>query len=189
MLIWISHLQLISAGPPTIIFACVAVAALAFALPNALMTAELATTFPDDGGQVAWVHYAYGRTISWHNAFYVWLCNLIDAAVYPQLMARYLRTALKLGPWGTQAVSLGVVCTACAMNLVGIDFVSTSQTIIFAVSLTPCLIFTALGLSKIDASAMLSGEGVTDWALVLSWTLWLYSGFSSLGTMAGEVRA
>jgi amino acid transporter len=31
-------------------------------------------------------------------------------------------------------------------------------------------------------------EGDVDWTLLVSWTLWLYCGFFSLGTLAGELE-
>ena len=94
--------DLLSAGPPLVIFGFVLTVALTFALPNALMTAELATFLPADGGQVAWVYEALG-SVGHHNALWVWLCNLLDAAVYPQLAASYGSHALRLDPSQSQA--------------------------------------------------------------------------------------
>ena len=31
-------------------------------------------------------------------------------------------------------------------------------------------------------------QGEVDWSLLVSWILWLYCGFFSLGTMAGELE-
>ena len=60
------------------------------------MTAELATAFPETGGQVVWVASACGPIIGAQNGFWVWVTNLLDAAVYPQMASRYLCGALAL---------------------------------------------------------------------------------------------
>jgi amino acid transporter len=79
--------ELISAAPPLVVCGFTLGVALAFALPNALMTAELATAFPADGGAVAWVRASFGPTVGLHHAAWVWLTSLLDAAVYPQVIA------------------------------------------------------------------------------------------------------
>eukprot|EP00959_Pyramimonas_sp_CCMP1952_P425726 8917479-Pyramimonas_sp.AAC.1 len=40
------------------------------------MTAELGTAIPADGGQVAWVHTAFGRIIGGHNGYWIWFTNV-----------------------------------------------------------------------------------------------------------------
>ncbi|EOD16845.1 putative cationic amino acid transporter [Emiliania huxleyi CCMP1516] len=149
--------DLLSAGPPLVIFGFVLTVALTFALPNALMTAELATFLPADGGQVAWVYEALG-SVGHHNALWVWLCNLLDAAVYPQLAASYGSHALRLDPSQSQARDAAPPSAKHAAWRL-----RPSRTALWAAS--ACSIF----------------------ELLLSWAVWLYSGFSSLGSMAGEV--
>ena len=182
--------ELISAAPPLIVLAWTAGCAIFFALPNALMTAELATAFPEPGGQVAWVASAFGRTLGGHNGYWVWLTNILDAAVYPQMAARYLSSSLRMKNDGfaERGVCLGFVVVGCALNLGGLRCVTASQSVAMAVSLTPCLIFAAAGLPRIHVDALAVTAGESDWALLISWAVWLYSGFSSLGSMAGEVE-
>ena len=74
-LFWVSggiygNEELISAAPPLMVIAWTLGCALLFALPNALMTAELATAFPATGGQVVWVESACGSIIGAQNGFW-----------------------------------------------------------------------------------------------------------------------
>lgn len=180
--------ELISAAPPLVVCVFTLGVALAFALPNALMTAELATAFPADGGAVAWVRVSFGPTLGMHHAVWVWLTSLLDAAVYPQLAALYLARFFEGSSWmANHGVVLAVVLFAAGMNLCGLDVVAASQTVAFVVAVFPCLAFTALGLPRLRPAPLLSVAGPIDGALLLSWSLWLYSGFASLGSVAGEV--
>ena len=45
-----------------------------------------------------------------------------------------------------------------------------------------------LGLPSTSVERCLVAEGEVDWTLLLSWILWLYCGFFSLGTLAGELK-
>ena len=185
--------ELISAAPPGIVLAWTAGAALLFALPNALMTAECAAAFPIAGGQVAWVAMACGETVGGHNGYWVWLTNLLDAAVYPQMAAQYLVGALPSLSEGARELvgrgaCIGVIALVCAVNLLGLECVTTTQAVAFAGALLPCVLFSASGLSRIHVAPLTVTTGDVDLALLISWAVWLYSGFSSLGAMAGEVH-
>ena len=64
-----------------------------------------------------------------------------------------------------------------------------TQGVAFCVSLLPCLLLVGAGLPSLDLPAALaSGGGEADTSLLISWVLWLYSGFSYLGSIAGEVE-
>ena len=119
--------QLISAGPPLSVVLWTAGIAVFFALPNALCTAELATAFPVDGGPVVWTGLACGPTIGGHNCFWVWIASLLDAAVYPQIAAKYVSHALTLGRPGEQAIALAIVGGVACTNLAGLNWVTLSQ--------------------------------------------------------------
>ena len=181
--------ELVSAAPPLVVFLFTALVPLVFSLPIALVTAELATAFPSEGGQVAWVEQALGPVVGGHNAYWVWLTNLLDASVYPLMAVEYLREEADLGPWAGRGVCAGLVGGIALMGLAGIDWIGKLQAVVFTATLLPCVLFIVVGVPHMKPAAWVAVDGgPTDWGLLLSWTLWLYSGFSSLGCMAGEVE-
>merc|ERR1719329_1162230 len=66
---------------------------LLYALPSALFTAELATTFPEDAGVVAWVTAAFGPRWGFTQGIMFWLNGAISLAPYPIMLMDYLRYA------------------------------------------------------------------------------------------------
>lgn len=178
---------LVCAAPPAYILLFALVTPLVFSLPVALMTAELSTAFPADGGQVAWVADACGRAVGAHNAYWVWLVNVLDASIYPQLMSEYLRRCLRLSPSTEVLLELAMVVFVSAVSMLGVQWIERSQAVMFAVTMLPCLLFIGFGLPHLQPSHLAVFEGDVDWSLLLSWVLWLYSGVSSLGALAGEV--
>lgn len=83
----------------------------------------------------------------------------------------------------------GAALPAGRMRL-GLEVLTRFQGIIFIVTLMPCVVFIVSALPSLDPAAFTRTDGApVDLALLISWTLWLYSGFSSLGTIAGEAKS
>jgi len=181
--------ELVKAAPPLIALLFTLLIPICFSLPSALVTAELATAFPADGGQVVWVEEAFGAALGGHNAYWLWLTNLIDAAVYPQMMMRYLRSHLHLDGQTEHLVCVAIICTVAAVSMLGIDWISKTQGVMFVLTVGPALLFIGFGIPSLEPKAWSRTDGDIDAALLLSWVLWLYSGFAWLGNLAGEVEA
>jgi len=183
--------ELLGAGPPAVVLACTLLLPLLFSLPVALITAELAIAFPADGGQAVWVEQALGGTIGAHNSYWLWVTNIVDAAVYPQMILSYLHIpglSRREHPVANHISCFAIVAGLSLVSLRGIDWMSRVQGVLLAVTLTPCLIFIGWGLTDLRPNTWVETEGEVDGALLLSWALWLYSGFSWLGCLAGEVE-
>ena len=56
-------------------FTWLVVVVLAFFVPYALLTAELGSTFPDEGGQYVWTRLAFGRLVAAVNNVLYWVTN------------------------------------------------------------------------------------------------------------------
>ena len=67
-----------------------------YALPVAVISAELACAAPYDGGLVAWVEEACGPRFGAHNLFWVWVSYLFDAASYPVLAVEYFEKRIDM---------------------------------------------------------------------------------------------
>ncbi len=68
-----------------------------YALPIALINAELASAIPADGGLVVWVQRAADEIglpmLGSHNSWWVWNSYIFDASIFPLLAAQYIVTA------------------------------------------------------------------------------------------------
>jgi len=78
--------QLIAYGGPGFgLCALVGFAAL-FSLPQALVTAELSSAFPDNGGYSLWVQAAFGDFWAVQESYWSWFSGVVDSALYPVLL-------------------------------------------------------------------------------------------------------
>ena len=63
---------------------------LIWALPTALMVAELASAFPEEGGYYVYVTRGLGRFCGFQEAFLSLVGSIFDMAIYPTLFVLYL---------------------------------------------------------------------------------------------------
>eukprot|EP00040_Diaphanoeca_grandis_P021267 m.113253 g.113253 ORF g.113253 m.113253 type:complete len:524 (-) comp28258_c0_seq1:51-1622(-) len=190
---------LIGAGPPGYVFLLLILTPLFYAIPVALITGELSTSLPYDGGLVAWVDEACGPFIGAQCTFWLWTSYVFDGSIYPVLAAEYIGTRADLDPLGgdetvgKKVVALFLIGAITLVKLAGTDWMVRSTGIFFVGSLIPCLIFIFYGSKDIDPKTwtdidVSEDAGGIDVSLMVSWVLWLSSGFFSLGCLAGEVH-
>ncbi|KAM0019431.1 putative amino acid/polyamine transporter I [Helianthus debilis subsp. tardiflorus] len=60
----------------------------------ALVTAELATSFPKNGGYVIWISSAFGPFWGFQEGFWKWFSGVMDNALYPVLFLDYLKHSI-----------------------------------------------------------------------------------------------
>eukprot|EP00962_Isochrysis_galbana_P036057 scaffold12396_cov102-Isochrysis_galbana.AAC.3 len=57
-----------------------------FSFPQSLMTAELSSAFPDNGGYSLWVQAAFGDFWAVQESYWSWFSGVVDSALYPVLL-------------------------------------------------------------------------------------------------------
>ena len=76
---------LLAAAPPGVIITCLLAVSALYAVPSAMMTGELATAIPEDGGGIVWVERAFGYHVGMHNAWWTYVSWVFDCSLYPVL--------------------------------------------------------------------------------------------------------
>ena len=60
--------------------------AVLWGMPVALVTSELSSAFPDDGGYSIWVGEAFGGFWGFQESYFSWISGVVDNAIYPGLV-------------------------------------------------------------------------------------------------------
>jgi len=140
---------------------------LVWSIPEALVTAELASTYPHASGGVAWVEEAFGRKASSVMGYISWISGATDNAIYPVLFMVYLKQIIQtdIGDQDTQyeddegfryVLTLVSIATALTfMNYLGLEIVGNMSLVIAAISLSPFLIMCIFGMFKIKPSRLM----------------------------------
>jgi len=179
----------VGAGGPMIALLAIMIVPWLWSFPTALMTAELSTAMPEDGGYVLWVERAFGRFWGFQEGWWSWLCSFADNALYPVMFVDYL-TYLRgdMTPSERWLIGVALIAATTWLNIRGTSLVGTSLVVFGALVLAPFAAMVLLGAPQIEPASWIAGGGKGDWALLLSIVLWNTSGWDNAGCCAGEVR-
>ena len=169
---------------------------LLWALPQALITAELSSAFPRSGSSLYWVVAGLGERLALVNAVCLSVGMVFDAAVWPGLLTSYAAALLPAlaDPASAFAVQFACVLLVCAANVAGVRVLVVASALTLCATVTPFLLFApaaaALG-QPFDAAAVASvpaSIAPSEVVIFLSTILWSYQGLPNLGSLAAEVR-
>ncbi|KAE8674448.1 putative polyamine transporter [Hibiscus syriacus] len=164
-----------------------------WSIPEALITAELATAFPGNGGYVIWAHEAFGPF--WGSLMGSWkfLSGVINLASYPVLCVDYIKLVFPILSSGLPryvAILLSTLFLSF-LNYTGLVIVGYTAVCLGVVSLLPFVLLALFSIPKIDPSRWISlgQKGVTkDWSLFFNTLFWNLNFWDNASTLAGEVE-
>jgi len=165
---------------------------IVWCIPEALVTAELATMFPEDGGYVAWVAVAMGEFWGFLEGVLKWLAGITDNAIYPLLIAHYAKTIFpQLNDETTFRIFLFVcIILLTFLNYLGLKVVGMTSIFLLFMCLAPFFVMAFIGIPKVNVSHWTVSKPLdeVDWGLFLNALFWNLNGFDSASTVAGEVQ-
>jgi len=140
-----------------------------WSLPEALMTAELGSAYPEAAGGVAWVEEAFGPAAGWQAGYLGWVAGATDNAIYPVLFLDYV---MQLG-FSAQIHEMNSFIRFCLLsstsvllgylNWRGLHIVGNMSIVIGILSMAPFVAMVLIGLFKLDTSRWFEiPEPVTD---------------------------
>lgn len=177
----------VGAAGPFLAIATILILPWLWSLPTALMTAELSTAMPEDGGYVVWVERAFGRFWGFLEGWLSWLCSFADSALYPVMFVDYL--AYLRGDMGfAERWLIGAAMTASMtwLNIRGIRVVGAASVTFTLLVLAPFAALVILGVSQVQPQPWPAAPP-PDWPLLLNIVLWNFCGWDYAGCCAGEV--
>jgi amino acid transporter len=177
-------------------------------LPTGLLTSELASAMPQNGGYIIWVSRAFGNFWGYLEGWLSWCSSVFDAALYPILVVAYLEPAFK-NLFGLTAgfswlttyllrVSFTIIITV--LNVTNIQVYGLASLFFAAFTILPYFIYSIAGTQQIFVNSTYSSVNTFDhifsftdpsevnWGLLISCILWVGSGWDSPGTVAGDVH-
>ncbi|HXV48950.1 MAG TPA: APC family permease [Candidatus Binatia bacterium] len=179
----------VGAGGPLIVLVGILILPWLWSFPTALMTAELSTAMPEDGGYVVWVEKAFGRFWGFQEGWLSWLCSFADNALYPVMFVDYL-VYLRgdLSPIERWLIGAALIGAITWLNIRGTRLVGLSLVIFTLLVLAPFAAMVILGAPQVDPARWLHHSDDLNWPLLLSTLLWNTSGWDNAGCCAGEVE-
>lgn len=163
-----------------------------WSIPEALITAELATAFPGNGGFVIWADKAFGPLAGSMMGTWKLLSGVLNLASYPVLCIDYLKLVFPVFSKGLPryiAITFSTLFLSF-LNYTGLTIVGYTAVCLGVISLSPYIVLTFVSIPKIYPSRWISlGEkGVQwDWMLFFNTLFWNLNFWDNASTLAGEV--
>lgn len=160
-----------------------------WSIPEALITAEMSTLFPENGGYVVWVSSALGPYWGFQLGWMKWFSGVIDNALYPILFLDYLQSNVQALSGGLPriAVVLGLIAVLTYMNYRGLTIVGWAAVALGLFSILPFGIMGVVSIPKLKPSRWLVVEKDVNWRNYLTTLFWNLNYWDSISTIAGEV--
>lgn len=164
---------------------------LIWSVPEALVTAELATCFPENGGYVVWISTAFGPFWGFQEGFWKWFSGVLDNALYPVLFLDYLKHSLPIFAqmWARVPALLGITVSLTYVNYRGLDVVGMSSVLLAFFSLCPFLVMAILAIPKIRPGRWLVVDFErVNWRGYFNSLFWNLNYWDKASTLAGEIE-
>ncbi|KAM3262343.1 hypothetical protein ACQJBY_052821 [Aegilops geniculata] len=167
---------------------------IAWGVPESLITAELASAFPGNGGFVLWADHAFGPLAGFLLGLWKYLSIVINIAAYTALIADYLGGSgvvpAVAQPGGARtAAVIGMTLLLSFVNYASVSVVGWGAVALGIVSLAPFVLMTAMAVPKVRPSRWaLEVKGEKNWRLFFNTLFWNLNYWDCASTMAGEVE-
>ncbi|KAG9410784.1 hypothetical protein AC1031_018810 [Aphanomyces cochlioides] len=188
-----------AAGGPRVGLLALSIFPFLWCIPTALMTAELSTAFPENGGFTVWVYHAFGPFWAFQEGFWAWLSAAIDNAIYPSFTVRCLCSLVPSfatwGPLPTWLLKCAIAVVFALPNMLGVQLVGRGAILLSLIVTLPFMVFTIWSFATSHTWGVLgqvrhndvTGAVDISWDLLISTVFWNYNGFATVSTFAGEV--
>jgi amino acid transporter len=167
---------------------------LFWCIPISLVSAELTTAMPVEGGFYRWVRAAYGDFWGFLAGWWNWSASFLLGGAYAVLFTDYLAYYFpQITGWKHYLVSVGLVALITWINVRGIQLVGKFATALEVFIVVPVLVMVAMGLAHWRHNPFVPLVPPHQplykvFGVGLALGVWLYSGYEQLSTVAEEVE-
>lgn len=168
----------------------------AISLCGAMCYAELATTYPESGGDVVYLNRAYGE---WAGFLFGWLQTFVarpgDISLMALVFAHYVYVLVDPLADGDPPIwpAILIVALLTAVNIAGLRFGKTAQNILSVVKVTGLFAIIGLAFAASGDRSLVEESAVSDsqrptWGVALILILFTYGGWNEMVYVASEVQ-
>ncbi len=165
-----------------------------WAMPMALVCSELGSALPEEGGYYAWTRRALGEFWGFQCGWWSWTCQWVDSAVYIALIQVYVHGWWpQLSGWEIWGIGAVLIALFAYTNIRGLNIIAISSVLFTIIIVVPFLALIVLGFTHWHVGPFQPfvphGQSIfSSLNLGLAVGVWMYSGYDSMSTIAGEME-
>lgn len=166
-----------------------------WSLPFGLVSAELSSAYPEDGGMYTWAKEILGEKAGFISGWCYTIAGFVEPALFAALSANYIKAML---PFEVSHLQYWIICAALIIlftivNFFGIKIISNMATVVTFVCVIPFIVLIVLSFMNFEYSPVVplkpdnmsffqaAGQG-----LLIG--IWFNTGYETISTMSGEIE-
>jgi amino acid transporter len=163
-------------------------------IPVSLVSAELTTAMPVEGGFYRWTRAAFGNFWGFLAGWWNWSASFLLGGAYAVLFTDYLVYYFPgITGWKHYVVSVALIAVITWVNVRGIEMVGKVATALEIFIFVPVITMVVMGLMRWHHNPFVPlipphQPTFKIFGVGLALGLWLYSGYEQLSTVAEEVE-
>lgn len=185
--------DMICSGGPGVAILLLALLPFVWALPQAMTAAELGSAIPYTGGFYKWNQVALGEFWGFSAGIGRVIAQYLEMPGYILLASGYIASLITVDGVVAYCIKAAIIIIFCFINLRGIKEVGWFATVISICVLLAFAAITCIGFANVTNPEPLQpfynpDEDGAVWAIgsCLAIGMWMYSGFTSVSTLAGD---
>lgn len=185
--------EMVCSGGPGVAVLLLACLPFIWALPQAMTAAELGSAIPYTGGFYKWNQVALGEFWGFSAGIGRVIAQYLEMPGYVLLASTYIASLVTVDGVVAYCIKAAIIIIFCLINLRGIKEVGWFATVISICVLAAFATITCIGFANVTNPEPLQpfynpDEDGAVWAIgsCLAIGMWMYSGFTSVSTLAGD---
>jgi amino acid transporter len=185
--------EMIPTAGPGLTLVMLIVLPFLWSTPMGLVAAELGSALPQEGGYYKWVQRACGEFWGFQAGWWRTISVYFDNTIYVVLAGSYLGSVLELTGVQEYLFKASIIIIFTYINIRGIRAVGAVSTIISVLVLIAFAGVAAVGFAQWQSNPFVPfippGQSLLQsvgYGLAIG--MWVYSGYESMSTVAGEIK-
>ena len=188
---------MISKSGPGLTLALLIILPFVWGLPFGLVASELGSVRPQEGGYYKWVQEALGEFWGFLAGWWRTVSIYIENTIYVVLAGNYLAAVLPLNFWQVTIFKFAMILIFMYLNLRGVKDVGIVTSLISIFVIFAFAMVAIVGFANYETNpyepffAETPQDGAHYFFFLaggLSVGMWMYSGYESMSTFAGELK-
>jgi amino acid transporter len=164
-----------------------------WSLPMALVSTELGSALPEEGGFYRWSRRALGEFWGFQAGWWWQLSLFVDTSVYIALTGDYFKSTFGISSLERWLIGAGLILVFTYINIRGLDITGWVLTLVEVVVFLPFVALVILGFARGHANPFspfaVPGQSIfTSAGAGLAVLMWMFSGYESMSMVAGEIE-
>ena len=195
--------EMIPESGPGLTLVMLMVLPFVWGLPFGLVASELGSVRPQEGGYYKWVQEAFGEFWGFLACWWRTISVYIDNTLYVILAGGYLASQWDLSRTWEMVFKVAMILVFTYINVRGVKDVGIVSTVLSILVIVAFAMVAVCGFLNWDHNPFIpftadgeimgvSGLGFDEWIYFIGMGIaigvWMYSGYESMSTVAGEVQ-